>query len=206
MFLNSILTLVFVYSLFSASADEFQWLPKCCPRGKQISSDGKSCVEDPSVGFLYNVTANDSDSNFTDVDTLTVTTDDGNVSYQLEHRGKFSCVRQELYVVQDDITVTAEGDQRQVVVTDDFGHPWALAPQEVCVDSVQLQGLVPDRVFVALLCPDCRRVHCLQKCCPEDKDLQVSDDGSMVDCVPSVTSWTKEILENNASKLVKLVK
>ncbi|XP_054271852.1 probable G-protein coupled receptor Mth-like 1 isoform X1 [Macrosteles quadrilineatus] len=180
--------MLFIFLLFTNSlASEVPWLPKCCPSGMQMAGDGKSCVEDAGVNLHYNVT------NSILPDTLTVVINDMNVSYLLEHRSKFNCVRQEVFVIKDDLEVRGE----EVVVTDDHGDPWVLARGEMCVDSLHLPGLVPERLYVALLCPDCKRFQCVHKCCPESKDLQVSDDGGMVDCVPSDTSWTDDVLRRD---------
>lgn len=188
--------LYFINCSFSAltDSDSTNWLPKCCPEEKVISNDGKSCVHDP--GLDYNAS---SEEEMPPSDVLTVERDNQSIQYKLVHKTQFNCVRHELYVVQDDLYVTPDND---IVVFDDFGENWTLSATEMCVDSVVFsQGLSPTRMFVALLCPSCQGVGCLHKCCSETERLQVNEDATKVDCIPSSgTSWSRQSVDKTSSK------
>lgn len=177
-----------------------QTLPKCCPIQKQISGNGKACVEDDAKDFEYRV---DGDGMNLMPDVLPITIENKTVFYKLDYTSQFNCVSHEVYVIRDDVVVEADGS---VVIYDDYGENWTLAREEVCVDSVTVRdedGLSPSRLFVALLCPSCGRVPCIHKCCSESQQLQLSQDDvqPQVECIPSSgKSWSQEFQENSSSK------
>lgn len=174
-----------------------QTLPKCCPKQKQISGDGKACVEDDTKHFEYRV---DGGEIILSPDVLPISIDNKTVFYKLDYKTEFNCVSQEVYVVRDDVVVAADGS---VVIWDDYGENWTLTRDELCVDSVSVgeaESLTPGRLFVALLCPSCSRVSCLHKCCPESQQLQLSEDGVQAKCITSsAKSWSHEFQENSSS-------
>lgn len=176
-----------------------QTLPKCCPKQKQISGNGKACVEDDAKGFEYRV--DDDEMNLLP-DVLPISIENKTVFYKLDYRSQFNCVSHEVYVIRDDIIVEADG---RVVIFDDYGENWTLTREEMCVDSVSVgdeDSLSPSRLFVALLCPSCGRVPCLHKCCSESQQLQLSKDDVQlqVECIPSsAKSWSQEFHENSSS-------
>lgn len=178
------------------------WLPKCCPEEKVISSDGKSCVRDPTLNLLYDVSSEDV---FSPPDVLTVVRNNRSAQYKLLYKTQFNCVRHELYVVNNDIYVTPEND---VVVYDGYGQNWTLATPEMCVDSVVFSPspeLRPTRIFVALLCPSCQNTVCLHKCCKESERLLVNEDATKVDCIASSgPSWSQQLSSKfNANTLIQ---
>lgn len=175
-----------------------QTLPKCCPIQKQISGNGKACVEDDAKDFEYRV---DGDGMNLMPDVLPITIENKTVFYKLDYTSQFNCVSHEVYLIRDDVVVEADGS----VVIYDYGENWTLAREELCVDSVTVRdedGLRPSRLFVALLCPSCGRVPCIHKCCSESQQLQLSQDDvqRQVECIPSSgKSWSQEFHENSSS-------
>lgn len=165
-----------------------RWLSKCCPAGKHIDAagDGKSCVTDTTATLYYPSPTDTAGKE----DVLLATERNETVAIPLVYKGEFNCERPEVYVIQDDLHVTEDD---RVSVEDESGDTWTLNKSEVCVDSVE--GLTVPRVFLALLCPDCERVACLHKCCPESQQLQVAQDGVTVECTPTTnTSWSHHFL------------
>lgn len=192
-FFGLLLVLTISYVRSEGGNVSVRWLPKCCPTGKQIAVDGKSCVTDTTAPLSY---PSPTDSGGGE-DVLMVTEGNETVATVLVYKSEFKCGQHEVYVIQDDLYVTEED---MVSVVDERGDTWTLNKSELCVDSVE--GLTVPRVYLALLCPDCERVACLHKCCPEDQQLEVAQDGVTVECMPAVnSSWSHHFLPTPGQSL-----
>ncbi|KAG8247880.1 hypothetical protein J6590_052298 [Homalodisca vitripennis] len=169
---------------FACSGVE-RWLPKCCPQGSQLSGDVTSCV---SSGTEVSDTI------------VSATTDNRILEYRLEHKTQFSCVKHEPFLVQDDTFVIAGNN---VVIYSEAGENWTLPMTEMCVDSLYIPPSQEQQpMFVALLCPACSDLTCLNKCCLENHQIRISEDGNVISCVNATEPFeSQRFLGSNSSRI-----
>ncbi|XP_046668898.1 probable G-protein coupled receptor Mth-like 1 isoform X2 [Homalodisca vitripennis] len=173
---------IFTNHVFSVSAVE-RWLPKCCPQGSQLSGDVTSCV---SSGTEVSDTI------------VSATTDNRILEYRLEHKTQFSCVKHEPFLVQDDTFVIAGNN---VVIYSEAGENWTLPMTEMCVDSLYIPPSQEQQpMFVALLCPACSDLTCLNKCCLENHQIRISEDGNVISCVNATEPFESQRFLGSNSK------